>query len=106
MGSCAEWIYGGEHQGKYWCSTKVDSTGTHVNGEGNYGFCSVECSGAPREFEAVSRFRSSASSSAVSFGGASSSAAARRSRRPFYDDISFMVILQCSEYAQRKQIIF
>merc|ERR1712012_1105352 len=81
--SCAEWIYGGEHQGKYWCSTKVDSTGTHVNGEGNYGFCSAECSGAPREFEAVSRFRSSASSSAVSFGGASSSAAARRIRRPF-----------------------
>merc|ERR1712107_558288 len=81
--SCAEWIYGGEHQGKYWCSTKVDSTGTHVNGEGNYGFCSAECSGAPREFEAVSRFRSSASSSAVSFGGASSSAASRRSRRPF-----------------------
>merc|ERR1712012_321547 len=62
---------------------RVDSTGTHVNGEGNYGFCSAECSGAPREFEAVSRFRSSASSSAVSFGGASSSAAARRSRRPF-----------------------
>merc|ERR1712117_58483 len=81
--SCAEWIYGGEHQGKYWCSTKVDSTGTHVNGEGNYGFCSAECSGAPREFEAASRFRSSASSSAVSFGGASSSAAARRGRRPF-----------------------
>ena len=20
--SCAEWVYGGEHQGKYWCSTK------------------------------------------------------------------------------------
>merc|ERR1711923_23523 len=80
---CAEWVYGGEHQGKLWCSTKVDSTGTHVNGEGNYGFCSSECSGAPREFEAVSRFRSSASSSAVSFGGASSSAASRRSRRPF-----------------------
>ena len=64
-------------------TSRVDSTGTHVNGEGNYGFCSAECSGAPREFEAVSRFRSSASSSAVSFGGASSSAAARRSRRPF-----------------------
>jgi len=64
-------------------TSRVDSTGTHVNGEGNYGFCSAECSGAPREFEAVSRFRSSASSSAVSFGGASSSAAARRGRRPF-----------------------
>merc|ERR1712013_208336 len=40
---CAEWVYGGEHQGKLWCSTKVDSTGTHVNGEGNYGFCSSTC---------------------------------------------------------------
>merc|ERR1711971_435427 len=83
--SCAEWVYGGEHQGKYWCSTKVDPTGTHVNGEGNYGFCSSECSGAPREFETVSRFRSAASSSsAVSFGGASSSSSRSRSpRRPF-----------------------
>merc|ERR1711971_913202 len=83
--SCAEWVYGGEHQGKYWCSTKVDPTGTHVNGEGNYGFCSSECSGAPREFETVSRFRSAASSSplsssAVSFGGASASS---RGSRPF-----------------------
>ena len=111
--SCAEWVYGGEHQGKYWCSTKyvnisfpikaslklkavscsvsfsltisssrVDPTGTHVNGEGNYGFCSSECSGAPREFETVSRFRSAASSSssAVSFGGASASS---RGRGPF-----------------------
>merc|ERR1712117_310137 len=40
---CAEWVYGGERQGKLWCSTKVDSTGTHVNGEGNYGFCSSTC---------------------------------------------------------------
>merc|ERR1711994_723466 len=40
---CAEWVYGGENQGKLWCSTKVDSTGTHVNGEGNYGFCSSPC---------------------------------------------------------------
>merc|ERR1712141_623779 len=40
---CAEWVYGGENQGKLWCSTKVDSTGTHVNGEGNYGFCSATC---------------------------------------------------------------
>merc|ERR1711910_162687 len=82
--SCAEWVYGGEHQGKYWCSTKVDPTGTHVNGEGNYGFCSSECSGAPREFETVSRFRSaSSSSSAVSFGGASVSSRSRSPRRPF-----------------------
>merc|ERR1719367_148094 len=82
--SCAEWVYGGEHQGKYWCSTKVDPTGTHVNGEGNYGFCSSECSGAPREFETVSRFRSaSSSSSAVSFGGASASSRSRSPRRPF-----------------------
>merc|ERR1719367_2510391 len=82
--SCAEWVYGGEHQGKYWCSTKVDPTGTHVNGEGNYGFCNSECSGAPREFETVSRFRSaSSSSSAVSFGGASASSRSRSPRRPF-----------------------
>merc|ERR1711862_837980 len=75
---------GGENQGKYWCSTKVDPTGTHVNGEGNYGFCSSECSGAPREFETVSRFRSaSSSSSAVSFGGASVSSRSRSPRRPF-----------------------
>jgi hypothetical protein len=40
---CAEWVYGGEHQGKLWCSTKVDETGNHVNGEGNYGFCSSSC---------------------------------------------------------------
>jgi len=42
--SCAEWIYGGEHQGDKWCSTKVDSQGVHVNGEGNYGFCPSDCS--------------------------------------------------------------
>jgi len=41
--SCAEWVYGGINQGKKWCSTKVDSTGVHVNGEGNFGFCSSEC---------------------------------------------------------------
>jgi hypothetical protein len=63
----------------------VDPTGTHVNGEGNYGFCSSECSGAPREFGTVSRFRSAASSSnsAVTFGGASASSRSRSSRRPF-----------------------
>jgi len=64
--------------------SRVDPTGTHVNGEGNYGFCSSECSGAPREFETVSRFRSaSSSSSAVSFGGASASSRSRSPRRPF-----------------------
>ena len=26
-----------------WCSTKVDSQGVHVNGEGNYGFCGADC---------------------------------------------------------------
>merc|ERR1719336_302602 len=41
--SCAEWIYGGENQGSKWCSTKVDSQGVHVNGEGNYGFCGADC---------------------------------------------------------------
>ena len=25
--------------GKYWCSTKTDRYGNHVNGQGNYGFC-------------------------------------------------------------------
>merc|ERR1712115_383882 len=41
--SCTEWIYGGENQGSKWCSTKVDSQGVHVNGEGNYGFCGADC---------------------------------------------------------------
>jgi len=41
--SCAEWIYGGPNQGSKWCSTKVDSQGVHVNGEGNYGFCGADC---------------------------------------------------------------
>merc|ERR1712066_662995 len=41
--SCTEWIYGGENQGSKWCSTKVDSQGVHVNGEGNYGFCGTDC---------------------------------------------------------------
>ena len=26
-----------------WCSTKVDSRGVHVDGEGEYGFCSSNC---------------------------------------------------------------
>merc|ERR1712066_755701 len=33
----------GENQGSKWCSTKVDSQGVHVNGEGNYGFCGTDC---------------------------------------------------------------
>merc|ERR1711874_967177 len=37
--SCADWIYGGQPSGTTWCSTKVDSSGVHVNNEGNYGFC-------------------------------------------------------------------
>jgi len=42
--ACAEWVYGGSGQGQKWCSTKVDSSGVHVNGEGKYGFCSSSCS--------------------------------------------------------------
>ena len=26
-----------------WCSIKTDSAGVHVNGIGNYGFCSNDC---------------------------------------------------------------
>ena len=26
-----------------WCSTKIDSNGVHINGIGNYGFCSDDC---------------------------------------------------------------
>merc|ERR1712107_903304 len=44
--SCADWVYGGEFQGEKWCSTKVDSSGVHVNGEGKYGICSSDCSPA------------------------------------------------------------
>ena len=25
--------------GKYWCSTKTDSNGNHINNQGHYGFC-------------------------------------------------------------------
>ena len=31
----------------YWCSTKVDSSGKHVGGEGNWGICSPGCPGVP-----------------------------------------------------------
>jgi len=41
--TCAAWVYGGSNQGQTWCSTKVDSNGVHVNGEGKYGFCSPDC---------------------------------------------------------------
>ena len=27
----------------YWCSTKVDSTGTHITGQGNWGICGPNC---------------------------------------------------------------
>merc|ERR1712157_559844 len=40
--ACADWIYGGQAAGTTWCSTKVDSSGVHVNNEGNYGFCSTD----------------------------------------------------------------
>merc|ERR1712183_530586 len=42
--SCAEWEFGGVAQGEFWCSTKVDSEGNHMDGEGEYGFCSPKCS--------------------------------------------------------------
>merc|ERR1711963_141941 len=40
---CAEWIYGGPDTGKWWCSTKTDNKGEHVNGEGEYGICEETC---------------------------------------------------------------
>jgi len=41
--SCTQWTYGGQHQGKLWCSTRTDSQGRHINGQGNFGFCSRSC---------------------------------------------------------------
>jgi len=41
--SCATWTYGGPHQGKPWCSTRTDQSGNHLNGQGNFGFCSSDC---------------------------------------------------------------
>merc|ERR1712119_38936 len=38
---CAEWIHGGENEGKSWCSTKVDNFDRHIKGQ--YGFCSSTC---------------------------------------------------------------
>jgi len=40
---CATWTFGGQHQGKLWCSTRTDGYDNHVNGEGNFGFCSPGC---------------------------------------------------------------
>lgn len=37
--SCARWTWQGTNHGKYWCSTKVDRNGNHINGRGHYGFC-------------------------------------------------------------------
>merc|ERR1712107_656751 len=90
---CAEWVYGGEHQGKLWCSTKVDSTGTHVNGEGNYGFCSSTCT-AVSLFDLIGNLLGDGSTStaqrrgsgSVVFGSSSSSSSTSsrvRARRPF-----------------------
>merc|ERR1711993_109463 len=86
---CAEWVYGGENQGKLWCSTKVDSTGTHVNGEGNYGFCSATCT-AVSLFDLIGNLLGDSStsskrgSSSVVFGSTSSSTPSRvKARRPF-----------------------
>jgi len=41
--SCTQWTYGGQHQDKLWCSTKTDSQDRHINGQGNFGFCSSSC---------------------------------------------------------------
>merc|ERR1712117_285890 len=86
---CAEWVYGGEHQGKLWCSTKVDSTGTHVNGEGNYGFCSSTCT-AVSLFDLIGNLLGDTSStstkrgsSTVVFGSSSSTSSRVVARRPF-----------------------
>ena len=40
---CADWEYGGENTGKVWCSTRTDSKGNHVDGEGAWGICSSSC---------------------------------------------------------------
>jgi len=41
--TCAPWTFGGEHEGKLWCSTKTSPLGVHVEGGGHYGFCSEGC---------------------------------------------------------------
>jgi len=40
---CAEWMYGGQYMGKRWCSTRTDSNGEHVDGQGEYGICADSC---------------------------------------------------------------
>merc|ERR1712154_294074 len=62
--SCAEWIYGGTGTGSTWCSTLVDSSGVHVNGQGNYGFCGPDCASPKSTGEVFSR-RGSSSDSVV-----------------------------------------
>ena len=32
-----------ESPGREWCSTKVDSDGNHINGQGYYGYCGSDC---------------------------------------------------------------
>jgi len=76
-------VYGGEHQGKFWCSTKVDSTGTHVNGEGNYGFCSSTCASSPKTTEFFGVRQATRKTGAVSFGGSSSFSSGKSASRPF-----------------------
>jgi len=65
--SCADWIYGGQPAGTTWCSTKVDASGVHVNGQGHYGFCPSTCPGLqPQSINLLTR---SSSKGAVRFGG-------------------------------------
>ena len=33
----------GSHCNNVWCSTQVNETGFHINGKGNWGYCSEEC---------------------------------------------------------------
>ena len=39
-----------EQPSKTWCSTKVDSSGKHVTGEDEYGFCSRSCPSHHRRY--------------------------------------------------------
>lgn len=67
--TCADWIYGGVYEGSTWCSTKVDINGVHVNNEGNWGICGVNCISAPKSSENnVLGRKSSSNSEAVKFG--------------------------------------
>jgi len=40
---CAEWVYGGENQGKSWCSTMVNPSGEHMDGNSQWGICPDTC---------------------------------------------------------------